>query len=88
MPAEMAQVLVDKNGRPAEYANGKNGPVWGGYKSFKNAEKVYLQITQLFPNTKLVECVKAGELMPPEEVHNKVWELVRRIALKDYKIQK
>ena len=49
MPAEMAQVLVDKNGRPAEYANGKNGPVWGGYKSFKNAEKVYLQIPNYFP---------------------------------------
>jgi len=51
----------------------------------KNAEKVYLQIAKLFPNTKLVECAPQGKLMAPQEVHNKVWELVRRIALKDVK---
>jgi dTMP kinase len=51
----------------------------------RNAEKVYLEIAKLFPNTKLVECLKSGELLTPSEVHNKVWELVRRIVLKDIK---
>lgn len=49
----------------------------------KNAELVYLQIAQLFPNTKLVECMNGDSLMTIQEIHNKVWELVRRIALKN-----
>lgn len=48
----------------------------------KNASESYLQIAKLFPNTKLVECYREGRLLSPGEVHNKVWELVRRIALK------
>lgn len=51
------------------------------------AQGVYLQLAQLFPNTKLVECVEGKNILPPQEVHNKVWELVRRIALKDIKLQ-
>jgi len=90
MPAEMAQGLVDKKtSDQREYANGKKRHLHeADIDHLKNAEKVYLQIAKLFPNTKLVECVKAGELMPPEDIHNKVWELVRRIALKDIKPQK
>lgn len=49
----------------------------------KRAEAVYLEIAELFPNTRLVECVENGRLLSPTEVHAKVWELVRRIALKD-----
>lgn len=51
----------------------------------KNSHSIYLEIAKLFPNTRLVECVKGDELMLPEEIHNKVWELVRRIALKGVK---
>lgn len=54
----------------------------------ENAEKAYLEIAKLFPNTKLIECVSGKELLSREEVHNKVWELVRRIALKDIKPSK
>jgi hypothetical protein len=49
----------------------------------QNAERAYLEIANLFPNTKLVECTADGKLMSPKAVHNKVWELVRRIALKN-----
>lgn len=49
----------------------------------KRAEQVYLEIAKLFPNTKLVECMGDGELLKPHQIHNKVWELVRRIALKN-----
>jgi dTMP kinase len=87
MPAEMAQKLVDKKSADErKYANGKKRDLHeADLKHLKNAEKVYLEISKLFPNTKLVECVLAGKLLSPEEVHNKVWELVRRIALKDTK---
>jgi len=90
MPAKMAQTLVDKKTADSRvYVNGKKRDLHeADLTHLKNAEKVYLQIAKLFPNTKLVECVADGKLLPPPEVHNKVWELVRRIALKDYKTQK
>lgn len=51
----------------------------------KNAESAFLEIAKLFPNTKLVECMEEDDLLTPQQVHNKVWELVRRIVLKDLK---
>jgi dTMP kinase len=89
MPAEMAQKLVDKKSPGArKYANGKKRDLHeADLKHLKNAEKVYLEISKLFPNTKLVECVQGGKLLSPAGVHNKVWDLVRRIALKDLKPQ-
>jgi dTMP kinase len=47
------------------------------------AQNVYLQIAQLFPNTKIVECMEGKNLLPENLVHNELWELVRRIALKE-----
>ncbi len=81
----MAQKLVDQKSSDArKYVNGKKRDLHeADIKHLKNAEKVYLEISRLFPNTKLVECVHSGKLLPPAEVHNKVWELARRIALKD-----
>ena len=49
----------------------------------RHAEQVYLEIANLFPNTKLVECFENGQLLTPQEVHTKVWELIRRIVLKN-----
>ena len=87
MPAAMAQKLVDqKSSADRKYVNGKKRDLHeADLKHLKNAEKVYMEIARLFPNTKLVECVQGGALLSPEEIHNKVWELVRRIALKDVK---
>lgn len=85
VPAELAQKLVDKK-QPAarKYANGKKRDLHeADLKHLQNAESAYLEIAKLFPNTKLVECVENGQLLPPRQIHNKVWELVRRIALKD-----
>lgn len=50
----------------------------------ENAEKVYLEIAQLLPNTRLVECAEGDDMLTPQDVHNQVWEYVRRIALKDF----
>jgi len=49
----------------------------------KRAEQVYLEIAGLFPNTKLVECSENGVLLTPQEIHVKIWELIRRIVLKN-----
>lgn len=50
-----------------------------------NTHKTFLEIARLMPNTKLVECMDGNELLLPDKIHNKVWDLVRRIALKDFK---
>ena len=87
VPAAVAQKLVDfKTADQRQYVSGKKRDLHeADLKHLQNAEKVYKEIAKLFPNTKLVECVHTGTLLSPAEVHNKVWELVRRIALKDFK---
>lgn len=88
VPAETAQALVDKKeAKTRDYANGKKRDLHeADLQHLKNAEKVYLEIAELFPNTKLVECVESGNLLSPNNVHNKVWQLVRRIGLKNYQL--
>lgn len=49
----------------------------------RHAEQVYLEIANLFPNTKLIECYENNRLLSPQEIHTKVWELIRRIVLKN-----
>lgn len=84
IPAEVAQRLVDfKEDLTRVYVGGNKRDIHeADLVHLKNAEKVYLEIAQLFPNTKLIDCMDVGRLLTPQEVHNKVWELVRRIALK------
>jgi len=52
-------------------------------KHLQNSHQVYKEIAKMFPNTKLVECSVNGQWLTPEQIHNKVWDLVRRIVLKD-----
>jgi dTMP kinase len=85
VPAHIAQKLVDKKQASVrKYVDGKKRDILeADLKHLKNAEKVYLEISKIFPNTKLVECMNGNKLMSPAQIHNKIWELVRRIALKD-----
>ncbi len=50
----------------------------------RQAQESYVQIAKLFPNTKMIECLVGKNVISSTEIHNKAWELVRRIALKDY----
>jgi dTMP kinase len=52
-------------------------------KHLEQSEEIYKEIGSLFPNTKMVECVENNTLLLPHQIHNKIWELVRRIVLKD-----
>lgn len=80
IPADMAMELIDAR---SVKENRKKDIHEQDPEHLKRAEEVYLEIAELFPNTRLVECVENGRLLSPTEVHAKVWELVRRIALKD-----
>jgi dTMP kinase len=75
VPTDITLQLIEKRGREKDIH--EQDP-----NHLRAAERVYLEVAGLFPNTKLVECVIEGKLMTPQEVHGKVWELVRRIALK------
>lgn len=80
LPAEVTQRLVMersvRDNRPLDIHETDTAHI-------QAAERVYLEIAKLFPNTKLVECMNGNKLMTPQHVHGKVWELVRRIALKN-----
>ena len=83
VPAKVAQKLVDKkNADQRKYVGGKKRDLHeADLKHLQNAEKVFIQISRIFPNTKLIECVEDSKLLTPQQVHNKVWNLVRRTVL-------
>lgn len=45
--------------------------------------KAYVHLAKLYPQTKLVQCAYKDNLFTPEEIHNNIWQLVRRIVLKN-----
>ncbi len=49
----------------------------------KDVQQTYVEVANLFPNTKLVECYQDGQLLSPQEIQAKVWELIRRMVLKN-----
>jgi len=87
VPAKVAQELAKKKWKDQKsYMNGKKTDLHEeDLDHLKNAERVFLEIAKLFPNTKLVECTADGKLLSKESVHNKDWELVRRMVLKNIK---
>ncbi len=84
VPAKVAQKLVDKKPKESRaYAGGKKRDLHEkDLHHLERAEMVFLQIAELFPNTKLVECFEEGKLLTPEQVHGKIWNYVRRLVLK------
>ena len=82
VPAEIAQKLVDnKSANMRKYANGKKRDIHeADIKHLKHAEMVYLEIAKLFPkNFVLVECVEKGRLLSIDEVHEKIWKIVKKV---------
>lgn len=47
------------------------------------SEQSFIEVAGLFPNTKLVECSENNSILTSQEIHAKIWELVRRIVLKN-----
>ena len=46
----------------------------------KAAEQTYLELAELYPEFTLVECTKAGSLLSPEEIHERVREIASKIV--------
>jgi len=79
MPAAMAQELVDKK-QSRNYISGKARDLHeGDLAHLEHAEKVYLEMAELFPDHfTVVECAPGGKLLSIPEVHEKVWEIARK----------
>ncbi len=80
VPAKIAQKLVDKKDE-REYLKGTKRDIHeDDIEHLKQAEQSYLEIVKLFPKDFcLVECVENGKLLSIEEIHEKVWEIVKQI---------
>lgn len=44
---------------------------------------LYGEIAKFYPTTKIVSCAFQGLALTPKEIHNSVWQLVRRIVLRN-----
>lgn len=82
VPAKIAYALVAKKGK-REYLHKKKRDIHeADIKHIRRAEKAYLQMALHFPKDfKLIECVEKGKLLSPEEIHERVWKVVRRRLL-------
>ncbi|MDP1709365.1 MAG: thymidylate kinase [Candidatus Komeilibacteria bacterium] len=76
VPPEYAQNLLEKKAA-REYINGEKRDLLESDLGHQHrAEQTYLEMCQLFPNYELVECVRDGEIMSVEAIHELVWERV------------
>lgn len=82
MPAEISQALVDKKGS-REYVGGIKRDIHeADIKHLKHAEKVYLEMTRIFPKDfHLIECVKNRKLLSILEVHEELIKKLKEIKL-------
>lgn len=77
VPPELALELVDKKGQREYIGDKKRDMHEEDLEHQRNAEKVYMQLAGLLPNSFMVECAPDGNLITPEEVHEKIWEVVK-----------
>ncbi len=84
LPADVAQRLVDRKAASVrEYAHGKKRDLHeADLNHLKNAEKVYLEIAAIFPNTELVECMDNDAILPPDRIHGRIWDIVKEFFSK------
>jgi len=73
---QISQKLVDKKGR-REYLQGKKRDIHeDDLAHLKDAEQTYLELARLYPEFKLIECVKNNKIMTVEQIHKKIWQIL------------
>ena len=76
VPAAIAQRLVDKKGR-RDYIRKKRDIHEADLHHLESAERTYLEMAKLF-NYPIIECVEKGKLLTPLEIHDKIWQTVKK----------
>lgn len=81
VPAAVAQQLVDKKSvSQREYVHGAKRDLHeSNLKHLKRAEKVYMELTRLFPkHFTLVKCYENKRMLAPDEINDRIWALIKR----------
>lgn len=71
-----AQELVDKKAARDYIGGAKRDIHEADIDHLRNAERTYVEMTTLFPDFTLVECMENGAIMTPEAIHEKIWSLI------------
>ena len=78
VPAEISQQLVDKKGH-RDYVGGEKRDIHeADINHLRDTIRVYLELSRILPNAKLIECAPDGTLLTPETIHKKIWAIVEK----------
>lgn len=82
VPAGLGQTLARKKQQRLYIEGGKTLDVHeNDLGHLKAAEESYLWLAQRFPRDhRVIECVKRGKLLSPEQIHIKVWNIIQPVV--------
>ena len=78
--AEISQKMAKDRAR-TDWSGSQKDIHENNLNHLKNAEKVYLEIAQTYPEFKLINCTKNGAILSREEIADLVWILAKKIAI-------
>lgn len=76
--AEIAQKLVDSKNKRNYIKKGTRDIHENDLKHLRSAEKVYLEITKIFPGFCLIECTENGAIMSKEKISDLIWNKLKK----------
>ncbi len=75
---EISQQLVDMKDK-REYLGDKKRDIHeDDINHLRDAESAYLQIAEMYPEFKLIECVKNEKMLSKEQIHGIIWEEIQK----------
>ncbi len=79
VPPEIGQKLVDLKEK-REYLGGQKRDIHeADLQHLKDAEQSFLYLAKNYPNWIKIDCVKNNQILPKEEIHQKIWQIVQKI---------
>lgn len=77
-PAEFRAKMIEQRD-DKEYIDNKRKDIHeSNLEHLKAAEELYLHLAKILPNTHGIPCAMNGELMPPEQIHESIWEVIKK----------
>ena len=78
---KISQQLVDKKGE-RKYLKGKKRDIHeDDLNHLRDAEQTYLEISKKYPKFKIIECVENNKILPPQIIHEKIWQTIAKSSL-------
>ncbi|MBI4225152.1 MAG: thymidylate kinase [Candidatus Sungbacteria bacterium] len=80
IPAAISQKLVGRKTKRAYLKKGTHDAHERDITHLKNAEQSYLWLAKTHPKDhRIIECIEHGRLLPPETIHEKIWNNLEKI---------